>query len=355
MGYLLLNPAYESTDPVEIYDSLIWTERFWEAGDFEIYVPASMGVHDMYLEDYYLWSSDSDRLMIIEDVEDNTDVENGSFTTITGRSLESILERRIIWNQTILSGNFQNGIKKLLDENAIAATDPARRIPGLRFVPSLDPAITSLTIDAQYMGDNLYDAIVDLCKEKKIGFKIIMPTDGDLIFTLYAGLDRTYDQLTNPRVVFSPNFDNLAESTFRRSMRSHKTVNLVAGEGEGTAKKRTTVSRPEGPGSGFARREMYYEASGVSSNNGAIPNATYLQQLAQKGLEVLADHTRERKFDGKIENLPDLKYTEHYYLGDLVQVENEFGATGRSRITEFIRSHSKTAIEAYPTLESADN
>lgn len=355
MSYLLLTPEYESAAPVEIYDSMIWTERFWEAGDFEIYVPASIGVHDMYLEDYYLWSSDSDRLMIIEEVLDKSDVEDGSFTTITGRSLESILERRIIWNQTVLTGNFQNGIKKLLDENAIVPTDVTRKIPGLRFVTSLDPAVTSLTIDAQYMGDNLYEAIVDLCKEKKIGFKIIMPTDGDLIFMLYAGLDRTYEQLLNPRVVFSPNFDNLAESSFLKSMLSHKTVNLVAGEGEGAAKKHTMVARPEGGGTGLSRREMYTEASGVSSNNGAIPDATYYQQLAQKGLEELAKNTRKRVFDGKIENLPDLKYTEHFYLGDIVQVENEFGASGRSRITEFIRSHSKTAVEAYPTLESADN
>lgn len=355
MSYIVLNPEYESTDPVEIYDSLIWTERYWEAGDFEIYVPASVDAHNMYLEDYYLWSSDSDRLMIIEDVQDDTDAEDGSFTTITGRSLESILERRIIWNQTILTGNFQNGIKQLLDQNAISPSDASRKIPGLRFVASLDPKVTSLTIDAQYMGENLYDAIVKLCKEKKVGFKIIMPTDGDLIFTLYAGLDRTYDQLANPQVIFSPNFDNLAESTFRQSMRPHKTVVVVGGEGEGTAKKRTTVARPEGAGTGMSRREMYSEASGVSSNNGAIPDATYYQQLTQKGLEILAANARISTFDGKIENLPSLRYSEHYYLGDIVQVENEFGAQGKSRITEFIRSHSKTAIEAYPTLESADN
>lgn len=355
MTYILLNPEYESIAPVEIYDSLIWTERYWEAGDFEIYVPASVAVHSTFLENYYLWSSDSDRLMIIEDLQDDTDVEDGSFTTITGRSLESILDRRIIWNQTILTGNFQNGIKKLLDENAIAPTDANRKIPGLRFIPSLDPKITSLTIDAQYLGDNLYEAIVDLCKEKKIGFKIIMPTDGDLIFTLYAGLDRTYDQLVNPRVVFSPNFDNLAESNFVQSMRPHKTVNVIVGEGEGTAKKRTTVVSPGGAGTGLSRREMFSEASGLSSNNGAIPVATYMLQLAQKGREILADNARKSVFDGKVENLPDLKYAEHFYLGDIVQVENEFGVQGTSRITEFIRSHSKTAIEAYPTLESADN
>lgn len=355
MSYLILNPEYESTNPVEIYDSLIWTERYWEAGDFEIYVPASMEVHNIYVEDYYLWSSDSDRLMIIEDVVDTTDVENGSFTTITGRSLETVLERRIIWEQTVLAGNFQNGIKKLLDENAIVPTDVRRKIPGLRFVPSIDPAVTALTINAQYMGENLYESIADLCKEKKIGFKILMPTDGDLIFTLYAGLDRTYDQLFNPQVIFSPNFDNLAESTFKQSMRTHKTVVMIGGEGEGTAKKRTAVSRPEGGGEGLSRREMYAEASGVSSNNGAIPNATYIELLNQKGREVLAENVRISTFEGKIENLPTARYTEHFYLGDIVQVENEFGAEGRSRITEFIRSHSKTAIEAYPTLESADN
>lgn len=357
MSYLVLNPEFESTAYVEVYDSLIWTERYSEAGDFEIYVPASNQVHALFLEDHYLWSSDSDRLMIIEDIQDKTDVEDGSFTTITGRSLESMLDRRIIWNQTVLTGNFQNGIKKLLDQNAISPTDANRKLPGLRFVSSLDPKITSLTVDAQYMGENLYDVIVELCQEAKVGFKILMPTDGDFIFTLYAGLDRTYDQVMNPQVIFSPNFDNLAESTYAQSMRTHKTVAMVGGEGEGSDKKRTAVSRPEGGGTGLSRREMYIEASGVSSkvDGVVIPAATYNQQLAQKGREALAENTRTSAFSGKIENLPNLRYAEHYYLGDIVQVENEFGASGKSRITEFIRSHSPSAIEAYPTLESAEN
>ena len=81
-----------------------------------IYKHLTILFFEILKDDYYLWLKESDQTMIVEDRKIESDAENGNHFTVTGRSLESILERRIIWKQTILSGNFQNGIKKLLDE-----------------------------------------------------------------------------------------------------------------------------------------------------------------------------------------------------------------------------------------------
>ena len=122
---------------LDTFESLIWTERYSAYGDFEVYTSINDSVLEILKDDYYLWLKESDQTMIVEDRKIESDAENGNHFTVTGRSLESILERRIIWKQTILSGNFQNGIKKLLDENIINPSDASRKVEGLIFEASL--------------------------------------------------------------------------------------------------------------------------------------------------------------------------------------------------------------------------
>ena len=125
---------------------------------------------------------------------------------VTGRSLESILERRIIWGQRVFNGNLQNGIQTMLNECIISPSIANRKISNFVFVPSTDPKITRLKIDNQYTGDCLYDVIKGLCEENNIGFKIVLTDENKFAFSLYAGVDRSYEQTENPYVVFSPNF-----------------------------------------------------------------------------------------------------------------------------------------------------
>ena len=60
--------------------------------------------------------------------------------------------------------------KKLLDENIINPSDTSRKVEGLIFEASTDPAITGLTVDAQFTGDNLYDAIKKTVRFQKCRF-----------------------------------------------------------------------------------------------------------------------------------------------------------------------------------------
>ena len=149
MELIVLDTSLKMLSVLDTFESLIWTERYSAYGDFEVYTSINDSVLEILKDDYYLWLKESDQTMIVEDRKIESDAENGNHFTVTGRSLESILERRIIWKQTILSGNFQNGIKKLLDENIINPSDASRKIEGLIFEASTDPAITGLTVDAE--------------------------------------------------------------------------------------------------------------------------------------------------------------------------------------------------------------
>ena len=144
-----------------------------------------------------------------------TSLEEGNVLIITGRDLTSILDRRIVWQQTQCNGDFQNQIKKLLNENVISPTDSARRIPNLIFQASTDPKITSLTVDTQFTGDNIFESIKKLCKHERVGFKITLNSNKQMVFKLYMGVDRTFNQTENTAIEFSPRFDNLFNSLIK--------------------------------------------------------------------------------------------------------------------------------------------
>lgn len=354
MEFLILDENLNASSVLDTYESILWTDRYNKCGDFEIYTSMSDTVLSRIKQDYYIWTRDSEHVMIVEDIQITSDAEDGNNLIVVGRSLESVLDRRIIWKQTVLSGNFQNGIKKLLDENVISPTNESRKINNFIFVESTDPAVTSLTLEAQFTGDNLYEAICNLCASKDIGFKITLTDDGKFAFQLYAGADRTYDQLINPHVVFSPSFENIINSNYLESKKSLKTVTLVAGEGEGSDRKTKEVAISSGGGSGLGRRELYTDARDISSttDNGTLTEAEYNSQLEQRGKEKLADNTVTKTFEGEMETSKMFVYGEDFFMGDMVQIVNEFGIEAKARVVEMIHSQDENGIDFYPTFET---
>lgn len=339
---------------LDVYNSFIWTDRYFKYGDFELHASMSEDLLQYLKQDYYITNANSEHVMIIEKLLINSDIENGNTITVSGRSLESLLERRIVWNRTTLSGNLQNGIKKLLNENVISPSDSNRKIDNFIFEESTDSAITGLTIDGQYTGDNLYEVIASICQEKDIGFKITLNASNQFVFKLYSGVDRSYGQSVNPYVVFSPNFENIIESNYIESKMALKNVTLIGGEGEGTARKYTSV----GTASGLDRRELFTDARDVRSEDddgNAIPEADYLEQLRQRGREKLAENVDVVAFEGEADVSTMFTYGVDFFMGDVVQIANEYGHETKSRIVELISSESEEGVSTYPTFEYVDN
>lgn len=350
MELFVLNADFESIAVIDTYESMIWTDRYNAYGDFEIYFAMDESLLEYIKEDYYLWLKESDHSMIIEDIKIDADTEEGNRLIVTGRSLESILERRIIWGQRIFSGNLQNAIQTMLNENIISPSVADRKIANFIFVPSTDSKITSLTIDNQYTGDDLYTVIKGLCEENNIGFKIVLTDDNQFAFSLYAGADRSYDQTENPYVVFSPNFENIINSNYFSSKAGYRNVTLVAGEGEGASRKTTAV----GSASGLDRRELFTDARDISSDteDGTLSDAEYIAQLRTKGLKNLADHMITTAFEGEVEVTRLFKYGEDFFIGDIVQIANEYGNENSAYISELIISNSDEGLSIYPTFKT---
>lgn len=351
MDVIILNTDLDAISIVDAYESFIWTDRYQGYGDFELYTSIRDGILNELRQDYYLQNRNSDHVMIIEKIQITSDVEVGNHVTVTGRSLESILDRRIVWKQTRISGNLQNGIHTLLNENVISPSDSNRKISNFIFEASTDPAITALKIEAQYTGDNLYDVIQKICEEQKIGFKITLNGQKQFVFKLYVGTDRSYDQTEVPYVIFSPKFENIINSNYIESKASLKNITLVGGEGEGSARRYTTV----GSGSGLNRRELFTDARDISSDLGneeTLTDAEYIAQLQQRGKEKLAENTDVTSFEGQVETTIMFKYGEDFFNGDIVQVANEYGHETKARILEIVTTENEDGTSVYPTFKT---
>lgn len=344
MDLYIKNTNLKTIGIIDKYISLLWVKRYFTCGEFELYLPATAENIALLRIGYYICRQDDGATMIIESHEIKTDVENGNFLTVSGRSLESILARRIVWKQTSIADTVQSVIYTLIAQNATSPIIAERRITQLYL--DTPPLADTVKINKQITGDNLLDAVVELCTAYNIGWRIILTDDNRFKFSLYRGVDRSYNQTENTWVIFSPEFDNLINSSYKRDTAKYANVALVAGEGEGAERKTQTV----GGASGLNRYEIFVDERNASTNSGKITNAEYLTMLAEKGAEKLAEHTVTEAFDGEVETRRSYIYRQDWNLGDIVQIENELGVKANSRIIEVVESDDINGYSVVPTF-----
>ena len=362
----VLDKNYNRLGLVDVYISLIWTERYYGCGEFELRLPSGSNVESILVEGNHLETKFSDRYMVIETIENTTDAESGDVFIATGRTLECLLERRIIWNQVAVNSNFQNGMKTLLNDNAFSPSESGRALPGMSFKDSSDTRITSKWVNASYWGENLYQTVYEESVLNEIGFRILPSGSGGGIFEFYCGVDRSYDQNATYPVVFSPYYDNLSSSDYIYSKTEFKTHAMVRGvletvqvmgtddegnqfvESEYDVQHKTSVStHPEL--TGRERRELFVDASGTNKEEG-VNDAAYISQIASVGTTELGNTAVTEVFDGVIENTKQFLLNKDFFLGDIVQIENEYGRRSKARVTEIVVTIDSTGQTIIPSF-----
>lgn len=365
----ILNENFDIHAIVDTYKSFIWTERYYEAGDFEIVVPASKQALDIFQNGYYVHFPDirknatagRTQICIIEKREIATDVESGNLLTVSGRSVLSYLDRRIIWKQTNIKGALVDGIRTLLNDNAIMPSDANRKMP-ITGIDIESADISKHTIDAQYLGENLYDTLVILAKKYHIGLDMQPLLDnrkGTFAFNLYSGTDRSYRQTANPYVIFSPEFDNLINANWINGSSDWKNTTLIGGEqDENKNRKYTAIADNGSYYAGLNRREIFTDASGTSSKiegtDQTMSDFEYKVKLEQAGTDMLAEHQIDTSFEGKIESTHIFRYNDDFFIGDIVEVIDAYNNQSAARITEFVYSEDENGMDYYPTFTSLE-
>ncbi len=355
MSVVVLNRDLVPVGIVDNYESIIWVERYYAYGDFELYLPASKEAIELLKLDYYISIPTSNRLMIIESRKITSSTDSGDYFTVTGRSLESLLTRRVVWDEITFSGNLQDAFETLLTQNFINPSIVDRKIDRLKFVRNTsDWRITSLSLNAKYAGDSIYTIMSEVCDNFKIGFKIELDSDNKFAFSLYKGNDHSYSQDQYPYVVFSKNFDNLISSEYSEESTNFKNVARIGGEIPDAATRKYTST---GEAKGMDRREVFVDASNISSKDGEeeISENVYLQKLKNKGVEELVNYASVRAIDAEVDSSMMYVADRDYFLGDEVQVIDQYNVDTRARITEYIKTYADSGTSVRPTFSIEEN
>jgi len=339
---------------VDSYVSIIWRPSYSEVGDFEIYLGATDKAINLLQENRYVVRSSDisvengvttyEKVMVIKNIQLITDVENGDFLCVTGRELKCLLHQRIVWKQTNLTGTAENGIRRLVNENAIAPTDTNRVIPKLTLGVS---AGLSDTIDKQVTGEHLDKVISEICVNYSYGWDIFI-TNNTLVLVVYAGTDRSYEQTERPYVVFSDEFENLYNTDYQLSTEEYANTTLIGGEGEGLERIYVTVNNTN---SGLNRYETFTDARDISRNKGSedeIDLTTYNKLLAERGRENLATLSYTEGFTGEVLSDVAFKYGEDFFIGDIVTVINKYGIQKNVRVLSAIESEAEDGTKLLP-------
>ena len=350
----ILNRDFTLEGIIDEYSSIIWRTSYLQSGDFEIYIAASERVFDLMKNERYVVRKRDvsvkngvnryKDVMIIKNIQLITDVENGDFMCITGRDLKYLLHQRIVWKQTNISMTAEDGIRKLIEENAINPTDSRRVIPGMALAER--KGLTK-RISIQTTGDYLDEIINKICLACDYGWNVEIQGD-KIIISVYEGVNRSYSQNERPFVVFSDEFENLYNTEYAVFTENYANVSLVAGEGEGVERKFVCVNEQA---EGFERFENFCDARDLSSNSGSdreISPEEYERILKERGMDNIIKSMRTENFSGEMISDMSFIFNTDFFLGDLVTVINQYGIQKDVRVMGIIESEDETGIKTLP-------
>ena len=355
----VLDEQYRRKTLIDKFESMIWAERFSTFGDFELVILSNVKNRAQFAPGAILGIDESQRVMLVETVESTQDNEGRQLLSVKGRSLELILEERVL---SAYFGSSFSGWGTSGTPIAVATSMFDFVVRDLNI--SIDDGIPFLTAGPSPMFDtvgdipapidnivisfdgpvSLYSAIKDLCDRYALGFRLVSETDeSKLYFEIYTGKDRRSSQSILPPVVFSPALDNLTNVSALDSIAAYKNTAYVYSVNG----KALVIGGESGLSqTGFTRRVLIVDASDITDEAGPTLDA----RLQARGLEELAKAKRLRAFDGAISQFSMYTYNDDYLLGDLVEMRTEDGVIKYVRVVEQIFVSDAEGDRSYPTL-----
>lgn len=313
------------------FESFIWTERYWDYGDFELVLPLNhKNVGLVSLDDYFRIPT-SDTLMIVENIEYVSPLkdEGGRFN-ITGRSLDSIIDRRILYNDFKKSIKPEAYVLQMVKDcfNNISQAD--RVVDYLTVKDNTDEDVVTepVTIDVT-KGTNIGDVILSNLKKAELGFRIIFNRDKTFTFEVFSGKDKKY-------IVFSENNLLLQEAQVLQSNSDLKTFVVI-----GAKKEDVNVYLEDNP-KGIHRRETYLDGGSYDQDD-----ENYRKELELKGKNELEERKLVNTIAARLMNFGRYRLRRDYDLGDIVTIQNPY-YRAEARITEVIQSWNQEGYQIYP-------
>lgn len=362
MVYYILNRDFDMVEMIELYSSMIWTNRFWDVGDFELYLPATPKTVTLFTEAiqngwYIVGEQDTKHAMIAQKLELETSRVDGNYISVKGYDLKYILNRRIVWDYKNIGGEIEKELIRLVTANAINPTNPDRILPRLEI--SDDRSGVDKIVGAGLFGENLAVAIKNLCKVYGCGWDIELDlANKQMLFKVLNSEDKS------DYILFSNEMDNLLTSKYIVDRTDPKNIAYINSKmTRYNEEKReyepfdfsqiVTLSTTEGVPKNYDRYELYVE------NNNSYDNEQY--SISQYGQIMREDAKKELRnayvrdeISGEVVSNITYQFGIDYNIGDIVSVRNEYGNEFKARVTEVIISRAKNKDTMIPSFAIVD-
>lgn len=261
--------SYEIIRIEESFSSLVWTERYQEAGEFILEIPINAANFDVYKRGNYVQLGESDETMIIESLNINDEVEEPTLE-VGGRTLSCILERRInasrldesyaesvkyegalgtvvqgiindefldpkmitySWRHKTTEGGTEEGYDSAHPSNNYKVSEKVsasyRKINNISYSNS----VTGVTVAKDYSKlMSVYDILVSISKKYVTGFRVRLQ-NGTFVLETYKGADRTSAQKTLDPVIFNPVMDNISYVNYFEDQTDYRNIALAYSDG----------------------------------------------------------------------------------------------------------------------------
>lgn len=358
MEVYTLDSLYRRENVIDKFESLIWTERFSAFGDFQLTLPSTLESRRLLASGTRLAMNESYRVMTVETTENKVDADGTALFTAKGRSLEMVMEDRVArntlsdltteekWTMTATPGNaaraiFDHVIRdgSLSLDDKIALLQPGSIFPASTIAEWPDP------VDFEIPPKSVYSAVKEILDQYNLGFRLVRNFDMmQLYFDVYAGDDRTSGQTAKPVVIFSPDLDNLQNTTELTTSASYKNCAYVISK---VGHEIVFANGVDPSVDGFERKVLLVVADDITDTD----PTTASEKMIKRGEEELAKNQRFAAFDGELNQNAQYKYGVDYNLGDLVEMRNSDGVTNNMQVTEQIFVSDKEGERSYPTLQ----
>ena len=366
MDLYTLNAKMQPEDIFESYDSLIWTERFNSLGDFQLKSGKIDECMERLPEGLVVTLADTNVPMIVEDHAIVRKKREPAYIQITGRTFESILDRRV----SIQSLDAKTGEWKVV---AKIPSDVAHYIiykicvegivsPLDKFPPEVvqfitpDDYLQSTGPNREYVVSrgNLLATVLGFLQTESKGDALTTPPTPELLphgirsmrpsvggtaigIEIYVGRD------LSETVVFDGSREVLNDGSYLFSKKGSATDAYMFGQEISGSMSVDGTER-----SGLDRRVLLIDGSASTLNN--------IESLRGEATRAFSDARPTAIFDGSLnEDLMPYRYNVDYGLGDVVTLKGDYGLDSKARVTEYIRSASaREGYKAFPTLKALD-
>lgn len=232
--------GFELMDMIQGFISFEHTRCYQDAGGFTLILNTLDHKDSLRIGNTIMLQDDA---MIIENVHQYSTGSHELRLEITGRSLSSILDRRVVGRfMAVTDKTFAEQIYSLVNENFIMPINAKRKI---EYMEILENAMLLEKPRESYLYENrdCLAIIKELCRESGVGFRVgFLPEEQKLVFALYQGRDLTEE------VFFCEEYGNVSDSEIYEQTKDYKNVAYISVNGK--------LTEGAGETSGMERREM---------------------------------------------------------------------------------------------------